>query len=41
MTTQQLKRQLLEDIRVTLVDEFDQNFRRKGFFGKRRAEKYP
>ena len=35
MTTQQLKRQLLEDIRVALVDEFDQNFRRKGFFGKR------
>ena len=41
MTTQQLKKQLLTDIKVALAEAFDQNFRRKGFFGKRRVEKYP
>ncbi len=41
---EQLKRVILEDMRVELSDEFDKNFDRKAFFTKRwkkRAHDYP
>lgn len=35
MDSKQLLKDILSDIRVELLDEFDKNFERKGFFGNR------
>lgn len=40
----ELKKDILDDLRVELTDEFDRNFERKGFFSdkwKPRAREYP
>lgn len=35
MTPEQLLNDILSDIRVEILDEFDRNFERKGFFGRK------